>query len=209
MNMQVHVDDPLAAWKLYHSLLLGLKEAGFDSEKNTVILCIGSDRSTGDSLGPLVGSYLSRLPLPGKKNILGTLAQPVHATNLTTTLNSIYETAFPPFVLAIDACLGLPEKVGCITVSPGPLKPGAGVNKNLPAVGDLHIFGTVNVSGFMEFFVLQSTRLSLVMRMAEQIARGIYLALKNYDSLSSFSLSPAAAFRSLSTVSSRVGSKEA
>ncbi|MCL6574238.1 MAG: DUF1256 domain-containing protein, partial [Bacillus sp. (in: Bacteria)] len=46
--------------------------------------------------------------------------------------------------------------------------------KDLPAVGDIHITGIVNVSGFMEFFVLQNTRLNLVMNMAKTIANGIY-----------------------------------
>ena len=45
------------------------------------------------------------------------------------------------------------------------------MNKKLPAVGDLHIHGIVNLNGFMEFFVLQNTRLSLVMKMADVIAK--------------------------------------
>jgi len=57
------------------------------------------------------------------------------------------------------------------------LKPGAGVKKELPVVGDIHITGVVNVGGFMEYFVLQNTRLHLVISMAEVIAKGIYLAL--------------------------------
>jgi putative sporulation protein YyaC len=67
--------------------------------------------------------------------------------------------------------------VGQISVAPGPLLPGAGVNKQLPAVGRMHITGTVNVGGFMEYFVLQNTRLALVMRMAEVIAEGVALAV--------------------------------
>ena len=55
----------------------------------------------------------------------------------------------------------------------GALKPGAGVNKQLPPVGEVHVTGIVNVSGFMEFFVLQNTRLNLVMKMAQTMASGI------------------------------------
>ena len=55
----------------------------------------------------------------------------------------------------------------------GPSKHGAAMNKKLPAVGDLHIHGIVNLNGFMEFFVLQNTRLSLVMKMADVIAQSI------------------------------------
>ena len=69
----------------------------------------------------------------------------------------------------------------------GPVKPGAGVNKELPAVGDIHITGIVNVSGFMEYFVLQNTRLHLVMKMAKTIANGIHDASIAYKPGHSFS----------------------
>ncbi|MGQ0516510.1 spore protease YyaC, partial [Bacillus sp. D-CC] len=65
------------------------------------------------------------------------------------------------------------QSIGSITTGMGPSKPGAAMNKKLPAVGDLHIHGIVNLNGFMEFFVLQNTRLSLVMKMADVIAQSI------------------------------------
>ena len=54
------------------------------------------------------------------------------------------------------------------------MKPGAGVNKDLPPVGDIHLTGIVNVGGFMEYFVLQNTRLSIVFHMADVIAECLY-----------------------------------
>lgn len=65
--------------------------------------------------------------------------------------------------------------MGSFQIGDGPLKPGAGVQKDLPEVGDLHINGIVNVSGFMEYFVLQNTRLNLVMNMANVLAEGLSL----------------------------------
>ena len=55
-----------------------------------VLLCIGTDRSTGDSLGPLIGYKLSRRKLRGL-TIYGTLNSPVHAMNLEETLAHIKE----------------------------------------------------------------------------------------------------------------------
>jgi putative sporulation protein YyaC len=63
--------------------------------------------------------------------------------------------------------------VGSVTVGLGALVPGAGVNKTLPEVGSAHVTGTVNVGGFMEYFVLGNTRLHLVVEMAEVIAAGL------------------------------------
>ncbi|MFY9218842.1 MAG: DUF1256 domain-containing protein, partial [Tepidanaerobacteraceae bacterium] len=56
---------------------------------------------------------------------------------------------------------------------PGSLKPGAGVNKKLPPVGNFHITGVVNVGGFMEYLVLQNTRLFTVMKMVDIISLGM------------------------------------
>lgn len=138
-----------------------------------IIVCIGTDRSTGDSLGPLIGSKLQQLALSGIQ-VYGTLDHPVHAMNLADTLTLIKEKHSRPYILAIDACLGDLKSVGKISLNQGALKPGAGVQKKLPEIGQLHITGIVNVGGFMEYFVLQNTRLSLVMNMADKIAQAIH-----------------------------------
>ena len=137
------------------------------SLKNVVFVCIGTDRSTGDSLGPLVGTYLEAI---GFTNVLGTVDDPVHAMNLEEKLIGIDSKKK---IIAIDACLGQVHSVGAYQAQKGPLKPGAGVNKDLPPVGNYHITGIVNVGGFMEYFVLQNTRLSLVMKMAREIVHAI------------------------------------
>ncbi len=97
--------------------------------------------------------------------------------NLSETLTTIYQHFNNPFIIAIDACLGQLTSVGCIQLGDGPVKPGAGVNKELPPVGNMHVTGIVNVGGFMEYFVLQNTRLSLVMAMSETISKAIHAAL--------------------------------
>jgi putative sporulation protein YyaC len=151
-----------------------------------IIVCVGTDRSTGDSLGPLVGTHLKKYGMEGF-HLYGTLDQPVHAVNLKDTLASIQQHYINPFIIAIDACLGQLTSVGCIQIGSGPVKPGAGVNKDLPPVGDMHITGIVNVGGFMEYFVLQNTRLSLVMNMAETIAQSFHVAMKSMKQVTSTS----------------------
>ncbi|MEI7028010.1 spore protease YyaC [Paenibacillus sp. y28] len=141
-----------------------------------VVVCVGTDRSTGDSLGPLVGSKIQSLHHP-RFGLFGTLEEPVHAMNLAETIASINKQYDSPFIVAIDACLGQLSSVGNIQLGEGPIKPGAGVNKELPPVGDVHIKGIVNVGGFMEFFVLQNTRLSVVMQMSDVIASALSRAL--------------------------------
>jgi len=102
--------------------------------------------------------------------VLGTLDDPLHAVNLEERISEIDKKKT---IVAIDACLGYSTSVGRIDIDKGPLRPGAGVYKELPPVGDLHIKGIVNVGGFMEYMVLQNTRLSLVMKMADEIVQAI------------------------------------
>ncbi|MBE3572144.1 MAG: spore protease YyaC [Moorella humiferrea] len=172
-KIKFYYQDPMAVEKLSQTLAAHLKERDPEGSCPLVVVCIGTDRSTGDCLGPLVGTHLLRMPdLPCA--VYGTLDEPVHASNLTEKLAYIKANHANPIIIAVDACLGQAENVGAITLAPGALKPGAGVNKNLPEVGDIHFTGIVNVGGYMEYFVLQNTRLSIVMRMAQQIANAIY-----------------------------------
>lgn len=143
-------------------------------ERPIIFICIGTDRSTGDALGPLVGSYLLNKNLPDNFHVFGTLKNPIHAVNLRESIVAIKQQFPSGFYVAIDACLGQSKHVGHIQIKNGPLKPGAGVNKTLPEVGHIHITGIVNIAGFMEFFVLQNTRLHLVTELARVIAEGIY-----------------------------------
>lgn len=160
-----------------------------DPDRPIVFVCIGTDRSTGDSLGPLVGSRLRKYSF-NDIHLYGTLDDPVHAVNLVETMTRVHSDHPHSFIVGIDACLGQTTSVGSVKIAGGPVKPGSGVNKELPPVGHMHITGIVNVGGFMEYFVLQNTRLNLVMNMAETIAKGIYISLLDCGRLASFSLSP-------------------
>lgn len=143
-----------------------------DDNRTIIFLCIGSDRSTGDSLGPLVGHNIKEFK---NKNIYvyGSLYYPVHSQNLDDILKKIYESFNNPYIVAIDASLGSLQNVGRVFIENKPLFPGLALNKDLPPVGNLSLTGVVNVSGNFEFMVLQNTRLYTVVTLAEFIAKGI------------------------------------
>jgi putative sporulation protein YyaC len=162
-------------------------QKGIGEEKEIIIVCIGTDRSTGDCLGPLIGTKLTEMNLP--ITIYGTLDNPVHAQTLQDTIDKIQlcerYTGRSSYILAIDAALGKSENVGKIYVNNGQLHPGTGVNKSLPPIGNFNIFGVVNVDEFMkEYLILQNTRLSLVMNMANTICDSILIALDNLGLIS-------------------------
>ncbi|MEG0051053.1 MAG: spore protease YyaC [Terrisporobacter sp.] len=144
--------------------------------KDIVILCIGTDRSTGDSLGPIVGDKLKFL-VRDRVFIYGDLEHPVNAKNISDTYNFIINKHINSFIIAIDASLGSLQHVGNVIIESKPLSPGLALNKNLPRVGNLSITGVVNISGSLEFIVLQNTRLYIVMKLAEVISSGLYHAI--------------------------------
>ncbi|MBO8168724.1 MAG: spore protease YyaC [Thermoanaerobacteraceae bacterium] len=176
-KLKIDHRDPLATHKLSNHLSQYLLQLNPDNKRPVIVVAIGTDRSTGDSLGPLCGTKLEEFSIPNL-SIYGTLDNPVHASNMDEKLRLIQSSHRNPLIIAVDACLGRADSVGFITLAPGSVRPGAGVNKTLPAVGDVHFTGIVNVGGYMEYFVLQNTRLSIVVKLANQIAHSILLGLK-------------------------------
>jgi len=175
-SLKIPYNDPAVLQRLSQRIANQLEP--LPAERRIAIVCVGTDRSTGDSLGPLVGSALAREQSP-LFDLFGTLDEPVHAMNLSETLQKMFRSSRHPYVIAVDACLGQVSSVGCIQIGEGPVRPGAGVNKELPPVGDMHMTGIVNVGGFMEYFVLQNTRLNLVVKMADVIAQSLLMAIRS------------------------------
>lgn len=167
--LRVHMNDKEAIQQISDKLYELIKP---NKIREVVVVCIGTDRSTGDSLGPLIGSKLNEHSL-ATMHVYGNLEHPVHALNLEETLTHIHERFQKPLIIGVDACLGKIESVGHITVGSGPIKPGTAVKKKLPDVGEVHLTGIVNVGGMMEYFVLQNTRLFTVMNLATIIAESI------------------------------------
>ncbi len=143
------------------------------SFSEVIALCIGTDRSTGDSLGPLTGTVFSQINTQ-RILVYGTLHEPVHAINLHETIASIYKTHRNPFIIAIDASLGKSKSVGHIMTNNESIHPGSALNKKLAPVGDAYLTGIVNIGGVMDFAILQSTRLSMVHDMATQLAKILF-----------------------------------
>ena len=129
-------------------------------------------------LGPLIGHKLRDL---GQKNervqVVGTLDCPVHAMNLEQAIFMVRRCYPDHVIVAVDASVGRSEHVGCVTLGKGALRPGLGVCKELQAVGDIFITGIVGGCGSCDPLMLQSVRLSVVMRMADYICDSVRQAL--------------------------------
>jgi putative sporulation protein YyaC len=158
--------------KFTNKLLELIKKTKKDSQP-LVLVCIGTDRATGDCLGPLVGHYLEKCLNHKFPVIFGNLSQPVHAVNLMETMEYIYSQFSSPYIIVIDACLGCARHVGYVTLSNYALQPGKGVDKDFPPVGNISITGIVDQYGEENFSTIQNTHLHQVVNLADFIANGI------------------------------------
>ena len=149
----------------------------YKSNREIIFICIGTDRCTGDSLGPLIG-YKSKNHFKNLSQlnifIYGTLESPIHSKNLIDIISKIKSTFKNPYIVAIDSCLGSINNIGKVFIDKAPIFPGLAVNKNLPPIGDLSITGIVNIASNYEFLILQNTRLFTVMSLADCITNGIF-----------------------------------
>lgn len=170
LSVSVHYSEPLAIKKITDCLITALPK----HIHHIIVLCIGTDRSTGDSLGPMTGTLINKMK-PKYLTVYGTLHQPVHAINLDSTIKKIHESYENAFIIAIDASLGKVDSIGQLYSGFGPILPGSALKKKLTAVGDIHIAGVVNIAGLMEYTVLQSTRLSLIYDMSKTLSTILFL----------------------------------
>lgn len=148
-----------------------------------IFLCIGSDKITGDAFGPIVGDKLQKLFKNYYHNIevIGSLEEPISATNVEKTLVQIQSKYQNPCIIAIDSALSSKEQIGKIIVTQGAIPLGAGINKQIKNVGNISIRGVVAKDYKFpkyNFSQLQNTSLGLVMKLANTTADGIYQVIK-------------------------------
>ena len=157
------------------------------TNKKPIIVCIGSDLVLGDSLGPLIGTFLKNNDV--KSYVYGTLNFPI--TSKEVEYAKIYLKQMHPnsIVVAIDAAVGDPNDVGLIRVQNKGIKPGLGVNKDLSEIGDVGIIGVVAAKSVKNYNLFNLTRLNLIYKMAETISSGIVKYI-NYLDKKDFNVSP-------------------
>ncbi len=166
------------SFNLYNALAtqgicLSLKKILPLQSQPPVILCIGSDLSVGDSLGPVAGTKL-REKLQGLNcYVYGTLSKPITAHEVKY-MNEFLRSTHPENpVIAIDAAVGLAGDIGLIKLAKKGIKPGSGANKRLAKVGDISIMGIVAEHSAFNYSLFSATRLNVVYKMAEIIAEGV------------------------------------
>lgn len=151
----------------------GIKSAveKLKTHEKIIFLCVGSDLIVGDCLGPLCGTLAKNKT--ENAYIYGTLENPLTAKEIKQVGAYIKKMHPDCCVVAVDASVGTPNEVGMIKVFNGGIKPGLGVNKDLPMIGDVSIVGVVAEKTFNNYPLYNFTRLNLIYKMSDIISESI------------------------------------
>lgn len=153
------------------------------SRIEATFLCVGTDRMTGDSFGPLVGSKLIDLLQEynfSNINIYGTLEKNLNYESINRVINNINSEAI---IIVIDAALSKKENIGKIFVSNKKTILGKGLDKNKIEIGDISIKSVVAKDYKIpkyNFKALQNISLNGVITLANIVAEGICEVIKSY-----------------------------
>ena len=172
----VYFTDPSSPGVVRDALLAACK-----NKKDIVFAFIGTDANVGDSLAPLCGSLL----YGRHKNVFfyGNLNQPITAKEVPF-ISKFLKLAHPDSaIIVVDAAVGKKEDVGTIKIFDRGIKPGLGVNKNLPPVGDVSVIGVVSEKNDLGLSFLGCERISKVFSMSKAISSGIEKFLSARESL--------------------------
>lgn len=166
VNLQFDVENKFTTIELAQALYNICK-----SQENLVFVFIGTDANMGDSLGPLCGVLLKET----YPNVFfyGNLSCPITAKDIPFISHYIKYAHPLSYIVVIDAALGNKEDLNTIKISQKSIKPGLGVNKNLPEIGDASIIGVIGEKNSQVINTNGLIRLSSVYKMATIISSAI------------------------------------
>ena len=140
--------------------------------KETVVLCIGSDKVSGDCLGPTVGTLLIE-----KHNVnafvYGRIGRSVNSLNISDYVNFLNDNHKDALIIAVDACLGKSGDVGKVKICDRGVSAGLAVGRNNKRVGDVAVLGIVGEAGSDNMSALLSVPYGSVYALAESVARSV------------------------------------
>lgn len=167
--IEINIDEPNAKAELAKDLV---KQA-----ENIVVMCIGTENVTSDSLGPRVGSLLNE-NLATPLFVYGMQGANIDAKNLKTALDVIKRLHPDAPLLVVDAAVGEQWQVGKVQLTKGDIAPGAATNKQLDRVGDISIVGIVGNKNMIDFYDNSVEKNILVESLSQFIATVIVMATK-------------------------------
>lgn len=141
-----------------------------------IILCIGTSKCIGDSLGPIVGEYLYNNIKKSNVYVLGNLKNNITYQNIDVILNRINNTIKNPYMILIDSALSNKNYIGKIVVNKNKMIVGSALNKSEYKYGNLSIKGIVGENKYSyeeNYNELNNVSLDLVKNISKNIINDI------------------------------------
>ena len=145
-------------------------------EINKVILCIGTSKCVGDSLGPIVGENLYKKINKSNIYIFGNLKNNITYQNVDIVLNRINKIIKNPYLIVVDSALASKEYLGQIIISKNRMIIGSALDKASYNIGNLNIKGVVGEnknSCIKNYKELNSVSINLIKRLSFNISNKI------------------------------------
>lgn len=141
-----------------------------------VILCIGSDKIAGDSVGPIVGDILKNR-LNARCFVYGATGKSVNGRNVQDFLELI-KCAHPESpVIAVDSCLSKEAEKPFVAVVSGGVNPKRAITGIENPAGDVGVLGAVEKPSDDPLKTLMAVSWDKVQKTSVKIAIALYKAL--------------------------------
>lgn len=150
---------------------------------NLAILCIGTNKLIGDSVGPIIGSNLKHLENEYLK-IYGTMKNTLNFDNAKNVINEIYDNFSKPYIITIDATLSNRKKVGEIVLNKGYIKIGKALERSICFYSNININCIVGKNLQLKednIEELKKVEKNAIYEMSEIVSWGIENVLKNIN----------------------------
>ena len=167
----------------YYKFFMQLEENILDLTEeysNIIILCIGTGKIVGDSIGPLIGKNIKFLEDKYIK-IYGDLDNTINFRNAKEIITEIYEQFEKPYIITIDAALGSKDNIGQIILNKGYIKIGKALEKNICFYSNINIKCIVGKSTNLKISninELNKVSINTINTMASIVTCGIENVLK-------------------------------
>ncbi len=175
IDKECSISDDSALMPFVNSLM---REVLFDGSKEIVIVCFGTMQISGDSLGPQVGSLLTK-----KYNIptfvYGTEDSQVNGKNMKEWMSFINEVHKGAFIIAVDASLGAKAKVGDIIIREDGVCP-AGVKGSKTRFGDIGVLCIVAQNSVDPLMQLMTVSVLYITKLADKLANMLFNVLSQH-----------------------------
>ena len=139
---------------------------------NKVVLCIGTSKCMGDSLGPMVGENLCSKINKANIYVFGNLKNNITYQNVDILLSKIYRKIQNPYLILVDSALANKENIGKIVISKNKTIIGSALSKSNYKFGNMSIKGIVGENkdnNIKNYNILNNVSKDLIQNLSNKI----------------------------------------